>query len=143
MPENKIIAEDSKKTLKECLEEYYVYTGLASTVNRQISLAGIAIIWLFKNPEKSTTIFPTELVKPLVILIWSLSLDLFQYFLGSLIWGIIFNYFETKIEKKKVKDGKIDISPFLPSLMSGLFFSKILFTLVAYYYLLEFFIPKL
>ena len=42
------------KKIEDYREDFYFFTGKASEVNRQLAIAGIAVIWIFKNPENRT-----------------------------------------------------------------------------------------
>lgn len=74
--------------LKDIRETYYSYTAKASDISRQISFAGIAIIWIFKTDVNDKIALPDELICAAILLLISLSLDLFQYIYASAAWGI-------------------------------------------------------
>ena len=126
------------KKVEDYLEEFYTFTSKASDVNRQLALAGIAIIWLFKNPDGSIKVIPEELSNPTFFLVSSLGVDLFQYLLGSIIWGLFFEYKEWQINNKKVKNENIKAPNIFSWTITGLFFIKIVLMLIAYVYLFNF-----
>lgn len=74
-------------SLKEYRNDYYEASGTTSTITRQLSLAGIAIIWVFKEETDSSTKIPMELFLPGLLIVVSLLMDLLQYALKTLIWG--------------------------------------------------------
>lgn len=74
--------------LKEVRDAYYGYSGKASDVARQVSFAGIAIIWIFKSQEGTRFAIPDDLIAPLVLFIAALTSDLLHYIFSSAIWGI-------------------------------------------------------
>lgn len=131
------------KKLKDYLCDFDTYTAKASEVNRQLAFAGIAIIWLFKNPEGNKYLFTHELITPLFFLIISLSLDLFQYLLGSIIWGIFFEIKERQIDRGKIKDNDIKAKRILSYAITFFFVLKIIAMCIAYYSLLSYLLPKL
>lgn len=59
-------------------ETYYYATGQVSQIARQLALAGIAVVWLFKAGEGSSFLLPDELALALVAFFAALILDLFQ-----------------------------------------------------------------
>lgn len=61
---------------KEASKEY---TAQASSIVRQLGLAGIGIIWIFKGDEGKLDVF---LAWPLFFLSFSLLFDLLQYVFG-------------------------------------------------------------
>ncbi|MEJ1366288.1 MAG: hypothetical protein RPU42_14530 [Candidatus Sedimenticola sp. (ex Thyasira tokunagai)] len=74
--------------LKEVRDAYYGYSGSASTVSRQASFAGIAIVWIFKSENSVAYSLPETLLYPTLFLVLSLTLDLLQYIYSSAAWGI-------------------------------------------------------
>lgn len=95
-------------TLKEIREDYVRYSANVSELSRNLSYAGIGIVWIFKqsSPEEAMkTAFmnsiPYELRWPLLLFIVVLILDLFQYVIQTAIW---YPYY--KEQKEKHKDEK-------------------------------------
>lgn len=135
------------KPIHDYLVDYDYYTGKASDINRSLALAGVAIVWLFRNPEGSKTLFPDNLLYPLWFLIISLSLDLLQYFLGAIFWGLFYErkYHLWKRAKKlndeQVKD--IQAPNFLSIPLVVIFFAKISTMVFAYYELFMFLQDKI
>jgi hypothetical protein len=82
--------------LKNYKEEYQWFSSKTSDVARQLSFAGIAIIWLFRIVDESGSKIPNELMIPTIALCTSLGSDLLQYIVGSLAWGGIFKYHEMR-----------------------------------------------
>lgn len=73
--------------LKESREIYYFNSGKASDIVRQLALAGIALIWIFKTDIAGQPRLPTELVWPAILIVIGLGIDLLQYVVASIIWG--------------------------------------------------------
>lgn len=74
--------------LKDARELYYFYSGKTSDLVRQLGLAGIAVIWLFKSDVQGTPKIPEALALPLILIILGLILDFLQYAIATSIWGI-------------------------------------------------------
>lgn len=131
------------KPIHDYLVDYDYYTAKASDINRSLALAGVAIVWLFRNPEGSKTLFPDPLLYPLWFLIISLGLDLLQYFLGAIFWGIFYEYkfhlwkrVKNKLTDEQVKD--IEAPNLLSIPLVVIFFAKISAMVYAYYELFVF-----
>ena len=71
------------KTIADAWDHYYDMTGLASASTRQLAFAGIAVIWVLAAENKILTIDHADLRIPLLMLVFVLLLDLWQYVLGS------------------------------------------------------------
>ena len=68
---------------------YYSHTGNASAAARQIAFAGIAVVWVFNQPQSNKLIYlPDELITVLLLLCITLAFDLLQYTFSSAVWGI-------------------------------------------------------
>lgn len=85
--------------LKDARENYYFHTGKTSELVRQLGLAGIAVIWLFKKDVAGVPKIPEELFLPLVLIVLGLALDLLQYVSGSIIWGFYQRWKEKRVEE--------------------------------------------
>jgi hypothetical protein len=72
--------------LEDYRETYYTLSGKARELCRQLSFAGIAVIWVFKAEKGGPLAVPAELFLPGFLFGAALALDLAQAFLGSLIW---------------------------------------------------------
>lgn len=75
-------------TPEEALENYYYFTGKASDVIRQLGLAAIALVWLFKVDVAGRPQLPNLLFVAAYWAVVSLALDLLQYLYGAAAWGI-------------------------------------------------------
>lgn len=83
--------------LERAREAYDYYTGKLSDVARQLSFAGIAVIWILRVGKDSGGIsFSKELFMPLGIFVFSLSFDLLHYVYSSIAWGIFHRIMELK-----------------------------------------------
>ena len=73
--------------LKDALDNYYFHSSKASDIVRQLGLAGIAIIWIFKHDVQGIPKIPHELLLPLELIVLGLTFDLLQYFVAAIIWS--------------------------------------------------------
>ena len=64
--------------LQDYRETFYEFTGKASDITRQLSFAGIAIIWIFKKETGTALTVPHELLWPGVLIVLALFFDLLQ-----------------------------------------------------------------
>jgi hypothetical protein len=62
---------------------FSLYTGKVSDLVRQLSLAGIAIIWLFKGDGSKTPLVNPQMQTAAGLLLVALILDFLQYVLGA------------------------------------------------------------
>lgn len=86
-------------TLKEYRDSYFAASTKASDIARQLGFAGIALIWIFKSMNGSSSeafTLPEELFYPALLIILALGLDLLQYFIKAGIWGWIQRRIEDK-----------------------------------------------
>ncbi len=80
------------------------YTSKASEITRQLIFAGIAIIWIFRNPNGK---LDTLLIYPLTFLTIALVADLLQYVLGGKVWMDFFRSEEARAKEKNETDPEI------------------------------------
>ena len=74
--------------VKDCHENYYFNTGKVSEIIRQLGLAGIAVVWLFKTDVGDAIVLPRPVVWAAILVLVGLLVDLTQYIAGSLCWGL-------------------------------------------------------
>lgn len=74
--------------LNDAREHYYAHTGKASDIVRQLGLAGIALVWIFKTDVAGKIVVPQALIPVSILIVAGLAADLLQYVFGSLCWGI-------------------------------------------------------
>ncbi len=73
--------------LSKLKEDYNYHTTKASDVARQLAMAGLAIVWIFKIGDGNKIKIPDDLLYPLGMFALALSLDLLQYIVASIILG--------------------------------------------------------
>jgi hypothetical protein len=73
---------------------YEALSGKASDIVRQISLAGVGLIWVFKSASGTSISLEPQLLRAAFFIFLALSSDFFQYVLGTTIWFIYYRYKE-------------------------------------------------
>lgn len=121
--------------LKDARDNYYYHSGKTSDLTRQLGLAGVAVVWLFKVDVKGVPTIPSELLLPLVLVVLGLALDLLQYACATAIWGV-FN--RCKESSGTAEDSDFDAPPQLNWPAIGFFWSKVVAVGVAYWFLLHY-----
>jgi hypothetical protein len=117
--------------LSDYWENFETYTGKASDVARQLSFAGIAVVWLLRVENGSRSTVPDALFPALALFVLSLSFDLLQYVAGSIIWGSFCRYHEKRLAKPE--DNPKLTGPRWINIPTNFFFiGKIILTGVAY-----------
>jgi hypothetical protein len=128
-----------KIKLKECEEVYYMYSGKASDVARQISFAGIAIVWMFKPGNNLNLVMPHSLLIPLFLFSLSLFFDILHYIYSTVVWGCFH-----RMEENKGKEPETEVT--IPQWFNWpsitLFSLKLLFVVVGCFFVFIFFIGK-
>lgn len=127
--------------LKDARDAYYELSAKLSDIVRQLSFAGIAVIWMFRvSTEKTGIVFQPVLIWPLLLFVVALSLDLAHYLYGSIAWSSFANREEGKgrRDEDKVKPHK---SINWPS--NVFFYCKAASCIVAYLLLISFLKEKI
>ena len=124
--------------LSKYKETYTNYTKQASEISRQLCLAGIAIIWIFKGTTIDNKYYLDPFLHyPLILFSLGLLLDLFQYIVGGYIWKSFFT-----IEEKKVT--QTDLDPDVKDhedrskIIWNLYYSKLFIIFIAYVLIIYF-----
>jgi hypothetical protein len=125
----------SNLTLDKVKEAYEGLSGKASDIVRSLSLAGIALIWLFKVGPTSLPVLEPVLLKAAFFIFVALSLDLFQYLVGTFTWHC---YFLKKEREKTHPDSKFDAPKWINWPTWTLFWLKAVSMFIAYSYILPF-----
>lgn len=122
--------------LKEFRKDADYFSSTASSLNRNLSFSGIAVIWMFKQSVEGKILFDKILLWSLLLLSLSLLTDLAQYCIGY----YIISSFQRKIEidnhqkHKEINEEKIDVlAPIKIKLITNFFFCiKIAFNFIAF-----------
>lgn len=115
--------------LVDLREEYKYFSGAVSGVVRQISLGGIAVVWIFAvNGKNGEYFLDGSLFLPLGLFVLAFAFDLLQYAYGSAIWG----WLHRRYEVKGVGEGQdIPISPKVNWPTITFFWGKICIAVIA------------
>jgi hypothetical protein len=114
-------------------EYYRDYSKTASEITRQLGLAGLAVIWIFKTDQGGgKMVVPPQFFKPALLLIVGLTLDLSQYVLSAEIWRV----HTRRTEKRALLE--FDRPAWLPWVQVMPYWLKILSVGGAYVYLISF-----
>jgi hypothetical protein len=77
--------------LGDARSTYETLSGKASDIARQLSLAGIAIIWLFRVGSDKAPMIDRNLLRAALFIFLALFFDFLQYFVGTIIWFLYFS----------------------------------------------------
>jgi len=127
--------------LQDYRETFYEFTGKASDITRQLSFAGIAIIWIFKKETGTALTVPHELLWPGVLIVLALFLDLLQYCLGTVVWWLFYRIKEWQGIGDDVEIGRHN--EWLEVPINAAFWLKVLCLGAAYILILKFLLRTL
>ena len=115
--------------LEDYRKDYYGFSTKASEIARQLSFAGIALIWIFKLENGGPLAIPSTLLWPTLLFCAALGLDLLHAVLGTLVWGGFARYHERKGTQD---EDEIDSPTYFnwPTLVC--FWGKVAFVIAAY-----------
>lgn len=125
--------------LSDYKKDFQEFSGKASDIARQLSFAGVAIVWILKGAESLVSPY---LLWALAGFVFSLACDLLHYIWATIIWS----YFRWK-EEKKLKDLSKDPELCAPRWYNYptwvLFGVKLFFVIAAYIVLARYMVGKL
>ncbi len=98
--------------LKDWKESKNKNTAKVSEITRQLALAGIAIIWIFKQTQDGKDVLPKELLGPTTCFVASLFLEILQYLYLSIFLTLFYRIKEANLIKanKTPSDPHPDVS---------------------------------
>ncbi|WP_049628923.1 hypothetical protein [Cellvibrio sp. pealriver] len=111
-------------------QSYYDFSSSASSVSRQASFAGIALLWIFNTKTGNTYTLPENLLWPALLLVLSIFCDLLHYIVASAIWGIFHRIKEIKYGAGN--DPELQASKYLTWPINLFFWSKLGFVILGY-----------
>ena len=129
--------------LEDARDAYESFSGKASDIIRQLSLAGVGLIWVFKSVGTSFSNLALDpaLLKAALFIFVTLLFDFLQYLVGTGIW---FAYYRYKEGKGTSGTEEFLVPPQLNWPMWTLFYLKSATLLVAYArYIIPFLISKI
>jgi hypothetical protein len=121
---------------------YEEASSKVSDLTRQMALAGIAIIWIFRQPDSSDKIICEGLIPPLIFFVFTLTFDILQYIYKTVAWAIFFRTKEKKA-KKKNPDPPMQANPIMNLPTWILFASKVVCLLLGYILIFTYLFDKL
>lgn len=86
--------------LKDARDLYYYFSGKTSDLVRQLGLAGIAVIWIFRGDAHGAPKIPEALFCPLILIVVGLAFDLLHYAVATAIWGCFQRYKEVRVTEE-------------------------------------------
>jgi hypothetical protein len=72
--------------LSDYKNTYEDASSKVSDITRQMALAGIAIIWIFKQPDTAGKLLSKDLILPLITFGFTLTCDILQYIYKTIAW---------------------------------------------------------
>ena len=107
-----------------------LFTAKSSDISRQLALAALAIVWLFKIDVPGGTVsLSRQLLWPSLFAIGSLASDLIQYVYASIAWSV---YNRVKERQLKNSDKKFDYPPLINWPTNLFFYLKIILVAACY-----------
>ncbi len=82
--------------LSDARSAYDAFSSKASEISRQLSFAGIALIWIFKAKNGSPVEVPPALILPAALFAAALALSLLHAAYGAAAWGIFHRHHEKR-----------------------------------------------
>jgi len=125
--------------LGDVRDAYETLSGKASDIVRQVSLAGVGLIWIFRSGADSSLVLDPLLLKAAFFIFLSLLFDFLQYVLGTTIW---FAYFQYKEKNGTKETDEFLVPPRLNWPLWSLFYLKCGTMLIAFGYYIVLFLSK-
>jgi hypothetical protein len=85
--------------LSDALSTYRDASGKVSDLCRNLSFAGIAVVWVFRSGMPDVIVIPAMLIAPSLIFCLALAMDLLQYVATTIFWGRFHRIEEQKLTK--------------------------------------------
>ena len=123
-----------KKTIMDWKADSDYFSGKVSDSVRQLTLAGIAILWVIREYNKmDINAYISAFFWPLLFLILTLGMDFVHYLLGYLINEQIFLSSEEKIKKRILSlEDDITAAPWKINMIKIPFWLKIILVVISY-----------
>ena len=126
--------------VKDAQEGYVRHSQATSTITRQLALAGVAVVWLFRVTEKvdgrEVPRLPSELVWPLALFVTAVALDLLQYVYYSVVWHRLVD--DKERETGTTGDSEITFGQWVNRPGRFVWYAKVIVTVIAYVLLMVF-----
>jgi hypothetical protein len=120
--------------ISQLKEEYYAASATVSELVRNLSFAGIAIIWVFKAGKEESAGIPYDptMKMPMLFLVAALACDLIQYLYKTAVWGCLNTHHWNKIREGEDESKEVSISGLVNWLSVILFWAKGVLCITAY-----------
>jgi hypothetical protein len=89
--------------LEDARSAYETLSGRTSDIVRQMSLAAVALIWIFKSGTTTSLSLDPQLLRAAFCVFLALLFDFLQYLLGTTIWFAYFRYKEKRGSKENAE----------------------------------------
>jgi hypothetical protein len=123
--------------LKDVKATYDFFSGKASDLTRQLSFAGIAIIWVLRVGDKTGGVpYSHELLIPLWGFVVALAMDFLQYVYAAIAWNRFLHWKEDLLGADSDKD--FLVPPMINFPTSVFFCAKIVAAMISYAYLIKY-----
>lgn len=123
-------------TLKEVRADYYYFSGKLSDIVRQLSFAGIGVVWILRvGKDVSDLKFNAQMVGALSAFCLALTCDLLQYVWSAGLWGFYSRYHE---KRGALPEQKLYPSKYLNWPSIGFFWVKVLLCVAGMWTLLHY-----
>lgn len=129
--------------LSEIRSAYERSSARLGEINRQLCFAGFAVVWIFNRSSSGLSV-PWELYLPLALWCISLSLDVLQYLVKTVVWWLVYVANKGKAKANGGEDKvQINESEWLNLLTWLLFFAKIVCMAAGYVVTIIFIFEKI
>jgi hypothetical protein len=126
--------------LADARSAYETLSGKVSDIVRQLALAGVGLIWLFRIGAEKNPELDQNLLRAALFIFLALLLDFLQYLVGTITW---FWYFRSKEKQGVALDDEFLAPENLNWPTWALFYLKSISMLVAYLvYIIPFLVRK-
>lgn len=115
--------------LRDARSAYDAFSSKTSEIARQLSFAGIALIWLFRQVDAPVMGIPEPLLFPTLLFALALALDLLHAAYGALAWGAFSRYHEWK---GITEENDVTAPPLINWPSIAFFWSKVVAVISAY-----------
>lgn len=114
------------------------FTSKASELVRISSIAGIAVVWIFRTTERGTEGIPQELYVPLLLFVLTLLFDLMHYTIAGSIWMYLYNKKESELKISRAEESRKFVRGHNKKWLwphTSMYYGKMLSLSVGYFYL--------
>src|SRR5438045_900055 len=103
--------------LQDACEQYAYFSGEASKLTRQLALAAIAVIWVFRVESPGGAQVPQSFLPVAALAVMALTLDFSQYAYGAALWGWFHRHKERELGRGSEEDFGIEPAANWPTIV--------------------------